>query len=58
MSQLELFDKPVTKKIINNIEYGEVKVENLMPNIEPNQYILHPTGGWNYFRKMQQAPKK
>ena len=30
MSQLELFDKPVTKKIINNIEYGEVKVEDLM----------------------------
>ena len=58
MSQLELFDKPVTKKIINNIEYGEVKVEDLMPNIEPNQYILHPTGGWHYFSNMPQAPKK
>ncbi len=58
MSQLELFDKPVTKKIINNIEYGEVKVEDLMPDIEPNQYILRPTGGWHYFSNMPQAPEK
>ena len=58
MSQLELFDKPVTKKIINNIEYGDVKVEDLMPDIEPNQYILRPTGGWHYFSNMPQAPEK
>jgi hypothetical protein len=58
MSQLELFIKPVQKKIINNIEYGEVKLEDIMPNIAPNQYILYPTGGYHYFCNIKNAPEK
>ena len=58
MSQLELFIKPVQKKIINNVEYGEVKIEDIMPNISPNQYILYPTGGYHYFCNIKYAPEK
>ena len=58
MSQLELFIKPVQKKIINNVEYGEVKIEDIMPNISPNQYVLYPTGGYHYFRNIKYAPEK
>ena len=49
MTQLDLFIKHVEKKIINNIEYGEVKIEDIMPNIAPDKYILHPKGGYHYF---------
>ena len=58
MNQLELFIKPVQKKIINSIEYGEVKIEDIMPDIAPNQYILYPTGGYHYFSKIENAPQK
>ena len=58
MSQLELFHKHVEKKIINNVEYGEVKLEDIMPNIAPNQYILYPTGGYHYFCNIKNAPEK
>ena len=58
MNQLNFFIKPVKKKIIENVKYGELKVESFMPSVVPDKYILYPTGGYHYFSNVAYAFKK
>ena len=58
MNQLKFFEQPVKKIKLENIEYGPVKLETILPELVPNKYILYPTDGYHYFSKIPEAPKK
>ena len=58
MNQLNFFEQPVKKIKLENIEYGPVKLETILPELVPNKYILYPTDGYHYFSKIPEAPKK
>ena len=58
MNQLIFFEQPVKKIKLENIEYGPVKLETILPELVPNKYILYPTDGYHYFSKIPEAPKK
>jgi len=47
--QLSFFEiSRITKKLDKRL-LQEVKIETILPECPPNQYILHPTGGYHYF---------
>jgi|19_taG_2_1085344.scaffolds.fasta_scaffold76372_2 hypothetical protein len=61
MSQLSFLgggfkEKIITKKIDKTILKPR-KLEDVNPIFLPNKYIIHPTGGWHYFRKCQIIPE-
>ena len=53
--QLSLFKQPVVSRKLNDHLLVPKKIETFMPEIVPDKYIIHPTGGWHLFHK--QAPK-
>jgi len=58
MNQLKFFEQPVKKIKLENIEYGPVKLETVLKELVPDKYTIHPTGGYHYFSKIPDAPKK
>src|SRR5210317_336209 len=58
MNQLTFFEQPVKKIKIKNIEYGPVKLETVLKELVPDKYIIYPKGGYHYFSKIPEAPKK
>ena len=53
--QIALFEEPVVSRLLDNHLLVPKPIEEFMPEVEPNKYILYPTNGWHYFHK--QAPK-
>jgi len=49
--QLTLFKQPVISRKLDDHLIVPKKIETFMPEIVPNKYIIHPTGGWHLFHK-------
>ena len=52
--QLTLFEQPVVSRKLDNHLLVPKKIETFMPEIEPDKYVIYPTGGYHLFH--EEAP--
>ena len=52
--QLTLFEQPIVSRKLDNHLLVPKKIETFMPEIEPDKYVIYPTGGYHLFH--EEAP--